>query len=226
MIIIQKVTAFFVKVWRNNEKIKNFIVSIAIIAGGIWTVFTFQSLKQIERAKFELELLRTEFLGKPSLNIFIDVNRTNPTNKSYYAGLIINVNVENKGTRYISMSTLDTTLVVSEIKNSSSWGTISVNDIYLDPITMYCKEDSSLTPSGIIEVTPNSTEEVPYYCEVERPGIYFISFNAKIAKESMDELDKLSYVSDTSALMKEFKKLGLKYENISTWSCQKYIEIK
>lgn len=209
----------------SDEKIKNFTaiiqnvtLTIALIVGGIWTFYTFSTLGQQEKAKYDL-------IGKPSLNIEIETITTDPLDTNAYSGLIINVNIENKGTRYITLNTLDSVLCVTEIGDFTNVEMVSIENLYLDPVMRYKRV--GYTMARTISVQPNSKKTIAYYCELKNAGLYFISFLSKNSREVSEELSVLSGINNTDRHIKEIEGLRESYGgDTGLWCAVKYIEIK
>ena len=190
----------------NEERLKNtaaiaqsVAVTLAVVVGGLWTLFTFNSLYQSEKAKMEL-------IGKPALNLSIETTITKPINDSAYVGLVIDVKFENVGTRFLELYCDTPSFSISKlgILRDSTIG--SLGTTYLRNVMHYYGSDTVMNTVAI-GVQPNSKKTLSYYYDVDKPGIYFINFRSyrvsglddskKLFQNVLDDDDVVHQANDT-----------------------------
>jgi len=78
--------------------IQALVVATAVIIGGVWTLYTFGSLQQVEKAKTELEKMHRSLLERGILAITVQPSqiKRSETSKRY---ILVNVVIQNSGNR-------------------------------------------------------------------------------------------------------------------------------
>lgn len=157
--------------------IQSIVLSIAVVAGGIWTAYTFGVLRSVEEAKAKLESLTA-----PSLSIIIDTERVKGGSANRI-GLIVRVKVENTGGQNVDLDLRDRRetplkLALVELGND---GHLYAKKSY-QPTNYMDIRDKSFDMTGVQAVQIKSKKILSYFVEVDAPGIYFVRFQAPSGK--------------------------------------------
>ncbi|MBW3695717.1 hypothetical protein EK599_08415 [Vibrio sp. T187] len=163
----------------NSEKLHYLMLSIALICGGVWTFYTFDVLHQRDKAAAELKELQDRIKGTNASNIQISPSSFELDNGNF--GLIVNVNVQNTGTRdvMIDWSGEDTPLSVYKIRiehgDKLFFEKLFLPKIYapFDPVEQKKEHYKSLY------LLVGAKKELSFYVELPDKGMYYITFNAK-----------------------------------------------
>ncbi|ELM3616047.1 hypothetical protein RYR54_001683 [Aeromonas sobria] len=183
MAFLRKVGGFFSSWWNvHHEKSNNFfsglsglVTILAIIIGGIWTAYTFDLLHQAEKAQQELIEIQERINNTASSSIDLSVSQT--TNPEL--GLIIEVNLTNNGRSKLHYSLKDNPLKVYRIHvEGDQVG--SLHTYMPKPYKVLAAMNSggkSLTRESITVLT-GSKKTISYAMTVDKPGLYYITFEA------------------------------------------------
>lgn len=204
----------------NFEKFKNIalgiqsiILSLAVIVGGIWTLYTFNTLNQIESSKNELEQRKRQ-LNKIPVNFEIKTIQLEK-NSLDKKGLIVQVVITNNSEFTVFIELNKNPLAISKIKKNENF--LESEKTYYPKFYLEVNKQSKIT--GFKKgVNPNSIQIVEFYEEIEEKGLYFISFRSKVDRTVMQILDE----SKIGVSEEEFNRLLS--DNIY-WRAQKYLEI-
>jgi hypothetical protein len=144
-------------------------VAGAIIIGGLWALFRFRALNEIERARAELNQLRRSLQQQASVNVSIVVTVMPNTRSSTRCASIV-VSLKNIGSQpeiinWASMSVRSAPMIGFE--NSS-------------PVLGMAQTTKpvAITPLSITAVCPQITEEISFLVPLENAGLYFAEFIA------------------------------------------------
>ncbi|CAH1540052.1 hypothetical protein WMQ67_09835 [Vibrio harveyi] len=201
-------------------------LTIAIVIGGGWTLYTFDVLKmkesaqsdlvkaqgELEKVKLELKDLQDKIDGTDSSYIEIKTEHfdydkynveTNKIEKRF--GLIINVFVQNTGTNDVDMSWSTSPLTVFRVESRDG----DQERLY-EPLRPGIYDghdlDGNKTAVKNLYLFVGAKKELSFFVELREPGLYYIMFKAR-TDGSVD---------------KKMKGLGKK----GAWFSSKYINIE
>lgn len=183
MAFLRKVGGFFSAWWNvHHEKSNNFfsglsglVTILAIVVGGLWTAYTFDLLHQAEKAQQELIEIQERIKNTASSSIDLDIKQTTNPN----LGLIIEVNLTNNGRSQLNYSLKDNPLkVYSVFVQGDKAGATStyMPKPYKALAKMKSGGENILRES--ITVLTGSKKTISYALTVDKPGLYYITFEA------------------------------------------------
>ncbi|MFQ2400719.1 hypothetical protein [Aeromonas dhakensis] len=183
MTIREKVCGFFSAWWNvHHEKSNNFftglsglVTILAIIIGGGWTAYTFDLLHQAEKAQQELIEIQERIKNTASSSINLDVRQTeNPE-----LGVVVEVNLTNNGRSQLHYSLKDNPLKVYSVivqGDKVGAGKIYMPKPYKSLAKMKSGEKNKTRES--ITVLTGAKKTISYVLTVDKPGLYYITFEA------------------------------------------------
>ncbi|EGQ7846786.1 hypothetical protein [Vibrio parahaemolyticus] len=198
------ISNFFKFIFGKAENIHYLALTVAIMVGGLWTLYTFDALKmksqaeqdlknaQSELSKVELELkdLQDKIDGTDSS--FIQIRTQQFQHSSDKFGLIINVMVQNTGTNDVDMTWTDSPLQVFSVESRNGDEQRLVHELKPE---IY----DGITANGNKSVLENlylfvgAKKELSFFVELNKDGLYYVLFKAKIngkVVEKMEDLNK------------------------------------
>lgn len=202
---------------KDHEKFKNIFsgiqsiaITLAIIIGGIWTLYTFEILSQIEKARAELKEIKLKL--EQQAVVVLDIN-SSQIKTDHDTGYLIkaNINVKNIGNRNVDIEFNNPAFIATHVSFSSNgmqvFGERSVSNCYTSHPTMDGpKIDGTILRKG-------ATATYPFIVKVKEPGIYHLQFKAKISETEFGVFQKLR-----NNLSKEPEKLF--------WSASDYFNVE
>lgn len=128
----------------------NFVIPISLIVGGIWTLNIFSKRKEEAALLVKIEK--------------IELHYSKDKSKSY---LQIGVMINNIGKRDLDLLYQTATIRVSKV-NTDKDGSLNLKNKQ----TGLVSHDLHITG----RIRPNDQQKVPYFIEIEEPGLYFVEF--------------------------------------------------
>ena len=192
-----------------TQGIQAIFFSLAIIVGGMWTVFKLIRSKELDKSRSEALKLRREIERKKGLegNIKISIGRQLENN---YIPVFIEVQIENKSTETHTLDWNKFPLKITEVEIVESNG---LSNYVLNPITklpqifilphgdnFYYQENTSVT------LLPEAKGLMKFLWNCPSEGIYFASISAPLP----DSITKYLHQSDKE---NRITLLKTKYEN-------------
>ncbi|EMA2426829.1 MULTISPECIES: hypothetical protein [Vibrio] len=177
---------------RNSEKIHYLLLSIALLLGGVWTLYTFDILHQRDKAAAELKELQDRIKGTNASNIQINPSSFELADGNF--GLIVNVNVQNTGTRDVLIDWSDEDTPLSVFKVSMKKG----DQLYFEKLfrpKIYAPFDPKKKKKEhykSLYLLVGAKKELSFYVELPEKGMYYITFNAKTDKKLAQEVKSKS----------------------------------
>ncbi len=176
--------------------IQSIAVAIAVIVGGVWTVFTFNRLRLTKKAEAELAELQQKLSRTALLNI--NVTATSAT-LAAEDGYLISAQaiVENVGTRRTSLlfpadhRPFHAVLIRSEENGDLKLGSPIHTGI------PYGDGTESFSQRSI--VGPGARVTLPFVFRTKQPGLYMVSFSAIPSIEVHEELTQEGVQDPTKA---------------------------
>ncbi|MFB0713574.1 hypothetical protein ACEU59_20805 [Buttiauxella noackiae] len=182
--------SFFKKWWDNHDKSNNvlsglhyIVISLAIIIGGGWALYTFNALRmasnaetQLAKTNEELNQIREQIKGTDSSSITI-----NTTSLKTQLGLIINITIKNNGKRPLSFDTSKGAVTVYKIETNGD--KVEQSQMFL-PNLYTSIRDKKLAPDAKSKtltkthVLIGAEKTLSYVVGLSKPGIYYITFRS------------------------------------------------
>ena len=179
-----------------TEAIKNIVVAVAVVIGGVWTLYTFWSLQSSNRAAAELEELNSRIFRQPVLQIDFDIKQESLSNdpSNYISGY---VNIKNIGKRNALIKFINNNppFTASEVTFDSAGGPVLGNKYGQYP-----------PKYAGYSVRVGDTEKIPFFLRVGKSGLYFVDFEVQVSEHQIDGK-------------------GESVETMS-WASSEYIEVK
>ncbi len=199
----------------DHERFKNVLagfqslaVSVAIIAGGVWTLITFDLLTPADRARAELHIIEKKMREQGLLDLKITASPTTlPNDSAHYISAI--VEISNRGDRNTLLRFRDffpfaahrvtfdpsgETQFHTPVRAKALWGFPDKTDLY----------ELNMIPGGV--------QQLPFFVKFEEVGLYFVSF--AVALSPADFVDHLKAGS------------GRDPDLASMWNVTSYVVVK
>jgi hypothetical protein len=168
--------------------VQGVITSIAIVAAGLWALFTFV-VTQSPLAVVRTELLKEHCTASGTLDInIIDNRKSYPQERISPPPQIIigQVEMKNVGTRRVLVKVPNNPIRISKISFEPS-GEIKQRDIVYDQDIQFFRAPSSIglinkramsadSPDGDISILPGRTARQPFMAKVDSDGWYMVDF--------------------------------------------------
>jgi len=155
--------------------LQSIVLSVAVLVGGAWTLYTFITTKQSEQAYYRLqaEIKSAEKNGQVSTSI--EVVEVPPVTPGKH-GVLVRIAVENKGDFLIPLELENPNpLRISHLGSVDGkiYGTKQYSSL---PYNNYQPVSQA---NGYMErfmLWPNNVRRIEYYLELDHPGLYNVSF--------------------------------------------------
>lgn len=155
------------------------ILSLAVVIGGGWTLYTFNSQLQVENAQAQVQKLRRELDGEPKLEVSIDAKQIESVEKSRYL-IVGTVNVRNVGTS-------NTSLTFDGFPLSVYWVSFEEHGIekWVLRQRLPLRMSDSKTIGSLIALA-GSTNSKPFAVQLGQSGMYAIRLSAARSGSEID----------------------------------------
>lgn len=177
-----------------TEGWKNIVLLVAIVIGGGWSLYVFNSKLEVENAKAQLEKTRQELDLAPVVTASID--------SSYFRaedGYFIKVQVvlKNKGRETGHIYYKNNSLTVSKVEFDGGKISGYSNTVYTDNV--YPEKNGGEAIHKIVGTTliPGHEKKANYIVSVRATGIYQIVFRVKPGIKIVDERNGLEISKGT-----------------------------
>jgi hypothetical protein len=165
-----------------SQAIQSIILSLGFVIGGIWALFRYRNLKELEKANAELLTLRKQLKERGAINVELSLKQlnNNPTEARF---IEVKAKLNNMGNAV-------------EILDWSKGGILSqkIND---DTPLDYEESEPRLTKltslNGNYKGTtlyPGSFHEFSFLIPAEEPGAYMVSFFVRSSPDEQTNLTK------------------------------------
>jgi len=210
--------SFLKKWWDNHDKSNNFlsgihyiVISLAIIIGGGWALYTFKALEmasnaeiQLSKANEELKQIKEQIKGADSSSITINANPLKTQ-----LGIIININIKNNGKRPLAFDTSKGSVTVYKVKATGDSVEQSEKFTPVLYTSIRDKENKNDIKSKSLTKTHvliGAEKNLSYIVGLKKPGLYYVVFRST-PDENFDGQD-------------------LKNEKPVEWFASSYVEIE
>lgn len=182
------------------DLIQKLSVSIAVVIGGIWTLFTFKALNLKKKAEAELRELehKLSFEAKLNIDIVSDYVKLN----SHFI-LKIMVKIQNVGTRdtiiyYVNDRKPLSIVKITDEQNSFQLLLNNKGDIKPKEVMVGVPYDRKLkTYSKGSIIRPGETVKLPFIAKLQESGVYFLVFSAIPKVEVFEKARNLELPEET-----------------------------
>jgi hypothetical protein len=185
--------------------IQALVLAFAVIVGGCWTLWTFSSLQQVEKAKTEVEQLRRSLRERGVLVITLRPSQIKTADASTHY-VLVDVEVVNQGN---SSEVIDWTqggLRVTKVHKDDHGSLAFGPTLNME----YSTPGEQTTTSSILS---GQTRRFPFLVPLQGPGIYHIEFEASVMP------------TETVVHMKEHALVGVTPDYI-VWNATTYFNVE
>ncbi|EFD8964525.1 hypothetical protein AB4036_003242 [Escherichia coli] len=181
---------FIKKWWDNHDKSNNFlsgihyiVISLAIIIGGAWSLYTFDALQmaknaeiQLKKANEDLKQIKEQIKGTDSSSIAINVIPLKTQ-----LGMIINVTIKNNGKRPLSFDTSKGALTVYKV--SANGDKVEQSQSFTPNLYTSLRDkkhypESKSKSLSKTHVLIGAEKTLSYIVGLNKPGVYYITFRS------------------------------------------------
>jgi len=173
---------------QDHERFKNLcsafqsiVISLAVVVGGGWTLYTFTKLRTIEKAQAELNqatfqrpVLNVQVAGTVLDQATVTALRKGGAFKPYVVQVV--VTITNQGNLLEALDLTADSLFLTQLQSSSGG-------------TVFIMQGGAFRVAGgyepsIAVVRPGNTITLPYLVDMENPGVYLLEFRAPVASST------------------------------------------
>lgn len=179
-----------------TEAIKNIALTLAVVVGGVWSLYTFWSLQSSTKAAAELEELNSRIFRQPVLQIEFTLAQAalESDPEKYLSG---HVEIQNIGKRNALIKFQNGTPPFTASRVSFG---ASGEPVLGEKFGQYPPKYAGYS------IRVGDTEKIPFFLKVGAAGLYFVDFEVQVAEHHLDE-----DVEDSAAM---------------SWASSVYIEVK
>lgn len=188
---------FFKLWWQNHDVSNNFlsgihylIISLAIIIGGVWSIYTFNVLEmasnaklqaqnaeiQLTKAQEELKQIKEQIKGTDSSSITISAVPLRTQ-----LGMIISITIKNNGKRPLSFDTSEGTVSIYKVNATDDKieQTQKLSPSLYSSIRNPNDQNSSKNRTlARMHVLIGAEKTLSYIVGLKKPGLYYITFKS------------------------------------------------
>lgn len=170
--------------------IQSIIVSIALVIGGGWTLYSFAASKTSEKAALDIDTAKKTAekaaldieiakAKRPILDVSIDakaLTATDPSDKNAkeHSFIRVTVSLKNSGNTQIDIPLQKSRLSVAEV-NIVDAGLVADE-------TFTTTEHLAISPFSQASLVAGNTIQLSYLVNIKKPGLYFVEFAATLPK--------------------------------------------
>lgn len=181
---------FIKKWWDNHDKSNNFlsgihyvVISLAIIIGGVWALYTFNALQmasnaelQLNKANEELKQIKEQIKGTDSSSISINV-----TPLKTQLGMIVNVTIKNNGKRPLSFDTSKGAVIIYKV--SANGDKVEQSESFMPNLYTVLRDkegdpESKSKSLSKTHVLIGAEKTLSYIVGLKKTGVYYITFRS------------------------------------------------
>lgn len=184
--------------------IKSALVSIAVVIGGVWGLFTFRALKETAYRKAQLarleanlrktdeEIRQIELTNRKQAVLVIAIQPTQvslPNDTNRYISAV--VSIENRGSRNTLLPTSRPPFTVRAVDvEEGDKLTFSHEQSY-----QVRRASNPEEPPPNVIVRSGGVETIPFFCRVKKPGLHLLTFRVSMTKKEQEiaESEGFSY---------------------------------
>lgn len=155
------------------------VLTVAILVGSIWALYTFDVLHQKDKAVAELKEIRDRIKGTNASNISISAE-TFPLDEGRF-GILASVLIQNTGTKgiFIDWSSEETPLLIYKVRIENG-DSLFFEKLYRPKIyAPFNVEKKKKEHYKSLYLLVGAKKELSFYAEVEKEGVYYLTFSAQ-----------------------------------------------
>lgn len=177
--------------------IQSLSIAIAVIAGGLWSAYVFNSELKVENAKAQLKKIKQEL--ETTANLEIDMMIENFSGSSDKARVLsVVTRIHNKGSRSTVLTTTDSALRAAKVSFSKE-GALQIGKATKAQRTLLDESGELWNPSSK-HIAAGETDSIPFLIRVNGPGIYLLTFEAKGLDVDSEDIRKLGAPPDQEVI--------------------------
>ena len=161
--------------------VQSAVIALGVVIGGIWTVWTFTTLKQAEKAKLDLEVQQ---LRRPAIELSVVVTQLDKPDSlrstsykqdhtAFKLGLAT-VTVRNLGNKTAEIDISQETLFVRRLNSVVGTGV----EGFQGTARKYIARSTVASPTKVM-VLPSNKQELSYLLELEENALFQIEFSVQ-----------------------------------------------
>ncbi len=199
-----------------KEKLKTDILEskvkiIAVVMAGLWALFTFNALRTVYKSDAKIAAQEASHVSLE----FDLATETIRSDKPGKIGLEVTVTVKNVGIFAVDLDLSSSeVMTVSKLDGCINPNFVGVTHSYPAKAHSYITAQYLRTMSSAL-VTPGVELKIPFYVEVDGPGLYYASFISYIPKSVLDRIN-----------LQELGDLEEESDLPPVWGAQKYFRIE
>ena len=187
--------------------IQSIAITVGVLVGGSWTLYTFIRLKQVEKAKAELKEQKQKLFQQAVINLSLRLTQVKKVNNYFLVKGILGI--RNDGTKNTNI-------------NFEKLSTIQVFRIDIDDsgeVIYDCKYEEPKKLSDIFYfesyvIRTNHSVEIPFFITLDKKGVYHFELALQLSSEDIEIANRVRMKDGETAV----------YE--SGWTVENTIEIK
>jgi hypothetical protein len=188
------------------QGIQSLAVAAAVVAGGIWAIYRFWSLRELDKAKVELERLRKTMTERGTLNISVTARSlSRPNGDGYYIELM--ASLSNVGNRTEVLNWSDGGVYTAPVEGQAKGNVIFGDWIETNLVGLRGVRISSA-------LAPAETRIYPFIIPIDNPGLYYVAFAVVGTPEEMEQA------------MKEHDKVSKEKPGDIRWFAETYVVVE
>ncbi|MFZ3018462.1 MAG: hypothetical protein WA056_08415 [Gallionella sp.] len=163
--------------------IQSLLVSIALLIGGGWTLYVFNSQLQVENARAQLNKLKRELEESPRLELDISVHPMSPNKRAGSRYFDCRLLAKNVGTKSTILRFADKAIRLHRVEIGADgqpvWALINAIDIPMG--------DSKEDRLHAITLHVNTSKYASWVVAISKPGIYVLEFSSSRSPSEIEE---------------------------------------
>jgi len=156
--------------------INSLVLAIAVLVGGIWTIYIFDAELKVENAEARLQAIQREIDVAANLTISMSGSAIADSKNNGKSFIALEVRVENSGNRSTTLHFDNWPVRAAKISSREGLH-FEIGTPVLVPLLMINSEGEQWRPGGK-EVSSGSVEFLNFIIPIQEPGIYLLTFEA------------------------------------------------
>lgn len=176
----------------DHEKFKNLAsgaqslaIAIAVVIGGVWTLYTFKALGTVNKARAEIrEIEHRSNIEQPVLAIELQAKPVTTGGKNVHL-VHVEAKFRNDGKRNLNLTFDEPSLTVSKLKLDTNSTEVEGEVISREPTLL--NADGTLEQVRERALRPSQSRDVPFVVAVPSPGIYLVQIKATYSGLNLED---------------------------------------
>lgn len=153
--------------------VQSIALSLAVVVGGIWTLYTFSAFEEIDRRQAELETVRRGLVERGILDIGM-TTRQEPGDAGGQRYLVVTVEITNRGNRSEALRWDAGGLLAARTGIASDGRQVQGSPVQ----ARYARVGGEPESSTIL---PGQTRRFPFLLGLDAAGMYLLQFEAEVS---------------------------------------------